>query len=111
MLRDVLRETWAYPSLPQEGQEEELPSRFQHAFLQGMQQAHKEMVQELRQILLKIVRLRFPNALKLAKKQTVNIDDSAVLRELIIQMSLAASIDEAVTYLLEVDEEENDEEY
>ncbi len=78
MLRDVMRETWAYQNTPHEGHEEEPPQRFQQAFL-------------------------------LAKKQTVNTEDSAILRDLIIKMSIAQTTEDAVIYLLDVDEDEVDE--
>jgi len=106
MLRDVMRETWAFQNTPQEGHEGELPQGFQMAFMQGLHQAHKEILQELRQTLLKVVRLRFPNVVRLAKKQTGDIEDSAILRDLIVKMSIAQSSEEAVVYLLEVDEDE-----
>ncbi len=108
MLRDVMRETWAFQNTPQEGHEDELPQRFQQAFLQGLHQAHREILQELRQTLLKIVRLRFPNVVRLAKKQTADIEDSAILRDLIVKMSTAQATEEVVGYLLEVDEDEEE---
>jgi hypothetical protein len=104
-----MKETWAFQNTPQEGHEEEFPQRFQMAFMQGLHQAHKEILQELRQTLVKIVRLRFPNVVRLAKKQTADIDDSAILRDVIVKMSIAQSAEEAVMYLLEVDEEDEEE--
>lgn len=104
-----MRETWAFQHTPQEGNEEELPQGFQMAFMQGLHQAHKEILQELRQTLLKIVRLRFPNVVRLAKKQTADMEDSVILRDLIVKMSIAQSAEEAVVFLLEVDEDEGDE--
>jgi len=104
-----MKETWAFQKTAMEGLEEELPQRFQMAFMQGIHQAHKEILQELRQTLAKIVRLRFPNVVRLAKKQTSTIDDSAILRDLIVKMSIAQTSEEAVVYLLEVDEEEAEE--
>jgi len=104
-----MKETWAFQSTALEGHEEELPQRFQMAFMQGIHQAHKEILQELRKTLVKIVRLRFPNVVRLAKKQTFSIDDSAILRDLIVKMSIAETSEEAVVYLLEVDEEEDEE--
>jgi len=108
MLRDVMRETWAFQNIPQEGHEDELPQRFQQAFLQGLHQAHREMLQELRQTLLKIVRLRFPNIVRLAKKQTAGIEDSAILRDLMVKMSIAQTAEEVIIYLLEVEEDEEE---
>ena len=104
-----MRETWAFQNTPQEGHEEEFPQRFQMAFMQGLHQAHKEILQELRQTLVKIVRSRFSNVVRLAKKQTADIEDSAILRDLIIKMSIAQTAEEAVMYLLEVDEDEGEE--
>jgi hypothetical protein len=104
-----MKETWAFQKSAMEGHEEELPQRFQMAFMQGIHQAHTEMLLELRQTLAKIVRLRFPNVVRLAKKQTSTIDDSAILRDLIVKMSIAQTSEEAVVYLLEVDEDENEE--
>jgi hypothetical protein len=104
-----MKETWAYQNTALEGHEEELPQRFQMAFMQGIHQAHKEILHELRQTLVKIVRLRFPNVVRLAKKQTADIEDSAILRDVIVKMSIAQSAEEAVMYLLEVEEDEEDE--
>ena len=104
-----MKETWAFQKTALEGHEEELPQRFQMAFMQGIHQAHKEILQDLRQTLTKIVRLRFPNVVRLAKKQTSAIDDSAILRDLIVKMSIAETSEEAVVYLLEVDEDEEEE--
>jgi hypothetical protein len=104
-----MKETWAFQNTAIEGVEEEVPQRFQMAFLQGIHQAHREILHELRQTLLKIVRLRFPNVVRLAKKQTADIEDSAILRDMIVKMSIAQTAEEAVVYLLEVDEDEDEE--
>ena len=104
-----MKETWAFQNTALEGHEEELPQRFQMAFMQGIHQAHKEILQELRQTLVKIVRLRFPHVARLAKKQTAAIEDSVMLRDVIVKMSIAQSAEEAVVYLLEIDEDEDEE--
>jgi hypothetical protein len=104
-----MRETWAFQNTPQEGHEEEFPQRFQMAFMQGLHQAHKEIVQELRQTLVQIVRSRFSNVVRMTKKLTADIEDSAILRDLIVKMSIAQTAEEAVMYLLEIDEDEDEE--
>jgi len=105
-----MRETQEFPNFIQEDGShlDELPQRFQQAFLQGLQQAHKEMAQEWRQTLLKIVRIRYPQAQRLARKQTQELDDTDILRDLIVKMSGARSIEEAVTHLLEVENEDEE---
>ncbi len=70
MLRDVMKETWAFQNTALEGHEEELPQRFQMAFMQGIHQAHSD---------------------------------------LIVKMSIAQTAEEAVVYLLEIDEDEDEE--
>ena len=104
-----MKETWSFQNSAIEGHEEELPQRFQMAFMQGIHQAHREILHELRQTLVKIVRLRFPNVVRLAKKQTADTEDSAILRDMIVKMSIAQTAEEAVAYLLEVDEDEDGE--
>ena len=104
-----MKESWAFQNSAMEGHEEEFPQRFQMAFMQGVHQAHKEILQELRQTLVKIVRLRFPHVARLAKKQTAGIEDSVVLRDVIVKMSIAQTAEEAVVYLLEIDEDEGEE--
>jgi hypothetical protein len=104
-----MKETWAFQNTAPEGIEGEPPQRLQMAFMQGMHQAHKEILQELRQTLVKIVRLRFPNVVRLAKKQIVDIEDSAILRDLIVKLSIAQTSEEVVVYLLELDEDEDEE--
>jgi hypothetical protein len=111
MLRDVLREPWTYQEeAEQEDHTGALHLGYQQAFLQGVQQAQKELLQELRQILLKITRLRFPAVIRLAKKQTAGIEDTSILRDLVIKMSVAQSIEEAVMLLLEADGDEDEDE-
>ena len=104
-----MKETWAFQSTALEGHEEELPQRFQMAFMQGIHQAHKEILQELRQTFVKIVRLRFPYVARLAKKQTAGIEDSAMIRDLIVKISIALTAEKIVMYLLAVDEDEDEE--
>ncbi len=125
MLRDVLRDQWKYTENGREmGEEEEKEfeqvagfvgvqngqsvQSIQQAFVQGLQQAHKENVLELRQLFLKIVRLRFPSALRLARRQTLGIEDTQIFRELIVRLSIAQTTEEVVIYLLEMDEDEEE---
>ncbi len=123
MLRDIVHETPNHQNgapttqttpNTQNGQngrgEEGLHQRFQQAFLQGLQQAQKEILQELRLTLLQVIQARFPNLVRLAKKQSLLIEDSEILRDLIVKMSIAQTNEEAVLHLLAVDEDEEEEE-
>src|SRR5437763_13225648 len=65
MLRDALRDSWAYQEIMQEG-----------------------ALQEQRLTLLEVVQSRFPGIEPLAKKTVDSISDLAVLRRLIVKMSV-----------------------
>ena len=86
MLRDALRDSWAYQEIMQEGREEGL--------------------QEQRLTLLEIVQSRFPDIEPLAKKTVDSIGDLAVLRRLIVKMSVTQTEEEAKQVLLEVGKNE-----
>ncbi len=60
--------------------------------------------------LLQVIQARFPNLVRLAKKQSLLIEDSEILRDLIVKMSIAQTNEEAVLHLLAVDEDEEEEE-
>src|SRR5947209_1786215 len=59
MLRDVLRDTWAYQEILQEGREEE---------------RQQELLRQ-RQALMAFIQLHFPNVVHLAQKQTDTVKD------------------------------------
>jgi hypothetical protein len=86
VFNDILRETWVFQEIMQEGEEKGL----------------KKGLEELRQTLLDVVQARFPDLSFLARGQIVFIDDLEVLRSLIVKMSTAQTIEEAQQRLLEV---------
>ncbi len=79
MLRDALRDSWAYQEIMQEG-----------------------ALQEQRLTVLEIVQSRFPGIEPLAKKTVNTISDLALLRRLIVKMSVTQTEEEAKQALLEV---------
>ena len=82
MLRDALRDSWAYQEIMQEGREEGL--------------------QEQRLTLLEVVQARFPDVEPLAKKTVDSISDLALLRRLIVKISVIQTEEEAKQALLEI---------
>jgi len=91
MLYDVLQESKAYQKIKQEGREE------------GRKEGE---LQALRQAFLDVVQGRFPKLLDLATKPISVVVDPAVLRDLIVKISLAQSEEEARQHLLALDEDE-----
>lgn len=79
MLRDVLRDSWAYQEIMQEG-----------------------ALQEQRLTLLEVAQSRFPDIEPLAKKTVDSISDLAVLRRLIVKMSVVETEAKAKQVLLEI---------
>lgn len=78
-MSDILRETWAFQEIVQEGE-----------------------LRALHQALLDIVQARFPEILPYTKKQTEGIEDTEILRRLIVKMSTVPTTEEALQYLLTI---------
>ena len=91
MLYDVLQQSKAYQKIKQEGREE----------------GHKAgELDALRQAILAIVQVRFPEMVQLTKKQTDAVDNPAVLQKLVTSFVTAQTAEEARQHLLALDDEE-----
>ena len=86
-MQDILRETWAYQEILQEGREEE----------------RRQNLERLRQALLEIVQIRFPKLVRVTKGLATITDDPEVLQRLIVKMGTAQTLEEAQQHLLEID--------
>jgi len=82
--KDIIEESWVY----------------QENIKKGLEEGHRQELQRQRQVILTIVQRRFPEMVDLMKKQTDLIEDPDSLQNLIIQMSLAQNIQEALQALL-----------
>ncbi len=82
-MSDILRETWAYQEIMQEGE------------LWGLHLAVQDVIQA-----------RFPEILPYAKKQMEGIVDTELLRRMNVKMSTVQTAEEALQYLFTVDKEE-----
>jgi len=82
-MSDILRETWAYQEIMQEGE------------LRGLHRAVQDVIHE-----------RFPEILPYAKKQLDGIQDAEILRHLIVKMSTVRTAEEAFQYLFTIGKEE-----
>jgi predicted transposase YdaD len=92
VFNDILRETWVFQEIMQEGEEKGL----------------KKGLEGLRQTLLSVVQARFPELVFLARGQVVFIEDMELLQNLIVNMSTAQTAEEAQHRLLEVGREATD---
>jgi len=83
MYRDILKDSWVVQEERQEGK------------LEGFQQA-----------LLKIVQRRFPEMVDLTKKQIDGVEDPELLEDLLINISLAQNVQDAIRALFALDKTE-----
>jgi hypothetical protein len=83
MHKDILEDSWVV-------QEERLEGK-----LQGLHLAVLDVIQE-----------RFPEILPYAKKQIDGIEDTEMLRRLIVKMSMVQTAEEALQYLITLAKEE-----
>jgi predicted transposase YdaD len=112
MIDDIIRETPAYKVLTREAREEGIEIGFERGIErgieQGIEQERKRALQLQRELLLNVVKARFPKLVRLARKQGSVIDEAKVLNDLIVKVSAARTMEEARQHLLAVDEGEED---
>jgi predicted transposase YdaD len=90
MFEDIVRDTWFYQHILEQGLE------------QGRAQEREQALGEIRLILLDMVRVRFPDVTGLAQQRANAMHDTTLLRQVIRQMMLASTAEEARRSLLEI---------
>ena len=104
MLDEIIRESPAYKRLIKKAYEQSV----QEGLERILEQVRQEELQQLWQLLVKIVKARFPRLERLARKQGIVIEEAEVLTDLIVKVSAARTMEEARQHLLAVDEGEED---
>src|SRR5947209_3107661 len=103
MLRDVLRDTWAYQEIMQEGLQEGLQEGRQEGRQEGLQEGlqaeRKQRLNDQRQILMTIMQARFAQLAPRAKKHAESVTEPEVLQKVVLQV-LAAQSEEQVKQAL-----------
>jgi len=92
MLDDLIRSSWGYKKIKREGLEE--------GRQEGLQQGLQKALEDLRLTLLEVVRGRFPALEPVAKKTAKAINEPAILRHMVVQLSMAESEEMAKQALL-----------
>ena len=88
MLQDILRDTWAYQEIMQEGRQE------------GREEERQQRLKDQRQMLMTIVQVHFPNIVHLAQERANAIKDPEVLQRLILKVITVQGEEEAQQILL-----------
>ncbi len=84
MYKDILEDSWIYQEIIQKGVKEE----------------RQQELQRQRRALLTIVERRFPEVVELTRKQSDSVEDPEVLQNLIVNISLAQNVQEALQALV-----------
>jgi predicted transposase YdaD len=95
MHQDILRDSWVYQEIGQEFLEQGLEK--------GREEERKQRIQDLRQMILSLVQLRFPEITEQASQQAESITDPELLKALNLKLLAAQQLDEAKKILFEAD--------
>ena len=98
MLDDILRDTWVYQEIREEGLEEGR----QEGRQEGREEEKREELQRQRQLLTITVSIHFPDVLSLAQRCGEAIHEPDELQQLIMNVLTAANVDVARQHLLSV---------
>jgi predicted transposase YdaD len=98
MLRDVLRDSWAYQEIMQEGHEEGV----QKGLKEGLEEGRQQRLKDQRQMLVAIVQVHFPTIAPLAQERADVMKDPEVLQGLILKVVAAQNEEEVKQVLLAV---------
>jgi len=99
MHQDILRESWVYQEIGQEF----LEQGFEKGLEQGLEKGREQRLQDLRQMILSLVQLRFPEITEQAGQRVESITDPELLKALNLKLLAAPELDEAKKILFEAD--------
>jgi len=107
MHQDILRDSWVYQEIGQEfleqGFEKGLEQGLEKGLVQGLEKGREQRLQDLRQMMLSLVQLRFPEIAEQASQQADSITDPELLKALSLKLLAAQQLDEAKKILFEAD--------
>ena len=114
VLDEILRNTPAYQKILKEGRAEGLEEGLEKGLEQGLEkglekgrrEALQRELQRQREVLLDVIRTRFPKIERQAKRQVEHIEETSILLRLIIKMTTVPTAEEATQLLLDVNGDE-----
>jgi hypothetical protein len=99
---DLIRDTPIYQEMTKMAREEGLAKGLEEGLKEGLKEGRKEGGQiALREAILDLVQERFPKLTELAKQQVALVNDTTLLRRLVVKLSLIRSTKEARLLLLQ----------
>lgn len=97
MLKDILKESWAFQEIAQEARKEALE--------EALEEERKVAFQKARQTLLSFIQVHFPALMQLAEEQCSAIETLEQMEDLLRKVILAQSEQEVRQHLLNVKKE------
>ena len=97
---DILEESWAYQEMLAKGLEKGLQQGMEKGLQQGLQQGMEKGRAELREAILDIVHIRFPEIAERVRRRVYSIEDLDSLRRLNVKLSIAKDAQEAEQALI-----------
>ena len=97
MLDDILEDSWTYQEIVKKGMQ------------QGLEQGRQQLIRELRDTLISLVRMRFPMLLALAESHVEIIKNPEVLHTLKSQLFTVQTAEEAKQAIIDASTEEAEE--
>ena len=91
MRDEIFAQTPTYQRLVKKGREE------------GLEEGLQKCLEALRQTVVDVVQERFPEIAILAQKQVAGVEDTTLLRHLIVKMSTVQTVQEAIQLLISID--------
>ncbi|MBA2391788.1 MAG: hypothetical protein H0V70_03490 [Ktedonobacteraceae bacterium] len=107
MLGEILRDSWVYREIMDEGRDEGLrlglqegmqqgiQQGMQKGIQQGIQQEHEESLQTLRSLLIGLLQATFPDLVPLAVKRVPSMKDPTVIQNVTLKLLTAKNVEEA----------------
>jgi predicted transposase YdaD len=99
MLGEILRDSWVYREIMDEGRDEGLRQGLQQGIQQGLQQGiqqeREEFLQTLRNLLIGTLQTTFPDLVQLAIRRVPSMKDPAILQNVMLKLLTAKNTEEA----------------
>ncbi len=96
MMQDLLRDSWLYQEIMQEG--------YDKGIEKGIEKGREEGLLRQRQLLMTIVQMHFPNTANLAQQQVDAIKEPEVLQSLIFKVLESQTEEQATECLLSINQ-------
>ena len=100
MMQDLLRDSWLYQEIMQEGYDKGIEQGIE----KGREEEREEWLRRQRQLLMTIVQMHFPNTASLAQQQVDAIKEPEVLQSLIFKVLESQTEEQATESLLSINQ-------